>query len=51
VKEFFRKQEGGRLLEKLGSLGSTKMSENSVSGSNLRPPKYNGNGGRAFVVF
>jgi len=27
------------------------MSENSVSGSNLRPPKYNGNGGRAFVVF
>ena len=27
------------------------MSENSVSGSNLRPPKYNGKGGRDFVVF
>ena len=27
------------------------MSENSVSGSNLRPPKYNGKGGRHFVIF
>ena len=27
------------------------MSENSVSGSNLRPPKYNRNGGRYFVIF
>ena len=27
------------------------MSENSVSDSNLRPPKYNGKGGRHFVIF
>ena len=27
------------------------MFENSVSGSNLRPPKYNGKGGRHFVIF
>ena len=27
------------------------MSKSSVSGSNLRPPKYNGKGERLFVIF